>query len=213
MAIDTTLILMAGMPGSGKTTMARLVSRRLGIPVFAKDRVQRVLRDHNLAQANTGDGYYVILDMMDEQLGLGLSCILDATFHSIISALLPAKSPSAIKPSFVLSIATVLMMICGMNAWRIVSIMFPVGSPLAGKMSRGCEPTINRGMTTPCSWIQYAHPKKIFRLRSIIFKMQRIGPIHRISPPKTKIGATCIPRVSLIFPMNFENCRQNASMK
>lgn len=80
MAMDPTLIVIAGMPGGGKTTMARLVSRRLGIPVFAKDRVQRVLRDHNLAQANTGDGYYVILDMADEQLGLGLSCILDATF-------------------------------------------------------------------------------------------------------------------------------------
>ena len=80
MALDTTLILIAGMPGGGKTTLARLVSRQLGIPVFAKDRVQRVLRDHNLAKENTGDGYYVILDMADEQLGLGLSCILDATF-------------------------------------------------------------------------------------------------------------------------------------
>lgn len=77
---EPTLILMAGMPGSGKTTMARLVSRHLGIPVFAKDRVQRVLRDHNLAEASTGDGYYIILDMADEQLGLGISVILDATF-------------------------------------------------------------------------------------------------------------------------------------
>ncbi len=80
MAIEKTLIVMAGMPGSGKTTLARLLSKRLGIPVFAKDRVQRVLRDHNLAKENTGDGYYIILDMVDELLGLGLSCILDATF-------------------------------------------------------------------------------------------------------------------------------------
>ncbi|HLV37489.1 MAG TPA: ATP-binding protein [Spirillospora sp.] len=78
--MDTTLILFAGMPGSGKTTLARLTARHLGLPVFSKDRVQRVLRDHHLADENTGDGYYIILDMADEQLGLGISTILDATF-------------------------------------------------------------------------------------------------------------------------------------
>lgn len=77
---DTTLILFAGMPGSGKTTLAQMVARKLGMPVFSKDRVQRVLRDHHLAQENTGDGYYIILDMADEQLSLGISPILDATF-------------------------------------------------------------------------------------------------------------------------------------
>lgn len=77
---ESTLILFAGMPGSGKTTLARMISRELGFPVFAKDRVQRVLRDHNLADASSGDGYYIILDMADEQLSLGLSVILDATF-------------------------------------------------------------------------------------------------------------------------------------
>lgn len=78
--IDTTLILFAGMPGSGKTTLARMVAKRLGLPVFSKDRMQRVLRDHHLAQENTGDGYYMILDLADEQLSLGISPILDATF-------------------------------------------------------------------------------------------------------------------------------------
>ncbi|MEZ4671990.1 MAG: AAA family ATPase [Anaerolineae bacterium] len=78
--MEPTLILFAGMPGGGKTTLARQIARRLSIPVFAKDRVQRVLRDHNLADASSGDGYYIILDMVDEQLGLGLSCMLDATF-------------------------------------------------------------------------------------------------------------------------------------
>lgn len=78
--MEQTLILFAGMPGSGKTTLARMVSRRLMIPAFAKDRMQRVLRDHHLAAENSGDGYYLILDMADEQLSLGLSVILDATF-------------------------------------------------------------------------------------------------------------------------------------
>jgi predicted kinase len=78
--MDTTLILFAGMPGSGKTTLARMVARHLCLPVLSKDRVQRVLRDHHLAAENTGDGYYLILDMADEQLELGVSVILDATF-------------------------------------------------------------------------------------------------------------------------------------
>jgi predicted kinase len=78
--MEPTLIIFAGMPGSGKTTLARMVAQHLKLPIFAKDRVQRVLRDHHLATANTGDGYYIILDMADEQLSLGISVILDATF-------------------------------------------------------------------------------------------------------------------------------------
>jgi predicted kinase len=78
--VQPTLIVFAGLPGSGKTTLARMAARKLGLPIFSKDRVQRVLRDHHLAAENTGDGYYIILDLADEQLGLGVSPILDATF-------------------------------------------------------------------------------------------------------------------------------------
>jgi len=78
--MDPTLILFAGMPGSGKTTLARLVAQDLKLPIFSKDRMQRILRDHHLAKENTGDGYYLILDLADEQLSLGMGVILDATF-------------------------------------------------------------------------------------------------------------------------------------
>ena len=47
--IDLTLILFAGMPGSGKTTLARMVAQHLKFPIFSKDRVQRVLRDLNIS--------------------------------------------------------------------------------------------------------------------------------------------------------------------
>jgi predicted kinase len=78
--VQTTLILFAGLPGSGKTTLARMVARELRLPLLAKDRVQRVLRDRELALENTGDGYHIILDQADEQLALGVSLILDAVF-------------------------------------------------------------------------------------------------------------------------------------
>jgi predicted kinase len=78
--VDSTLIIFAGMPGSGKTTLARMVAETLHIPLLAKDRVQRVLRDRDLTDSTSGEGYYVILDLADEQLSMGVSVILDATF-------------------------------------------------------------------------------------------------------------------------------------
>ncbi len=78
--MENTLIIFAGMPGSGKTTLARMVAEMLRIPILAKDRVQRVLRDRDMADPTSGEGYYLILDLADEQLSLGVSVILDATF-------------------------------------------------------------------------------------------------------------------------------------
>jgi predicted kinase len=75
-----TLILFAGMPGSGKTTLCHLLAQELRIPVFSKDRVQLVLQQRGLVKENTGDGYFVILSQAEEHLNLGMSIILDATF-------------------------------------------------------------------------------------------------------------------------------------
>ena len=91
--MESTLILFAGMPGSGKTTLARMVARRLKVPVFAKDRVQRVLRDHHLAPERSGDGYFIILDVADELLSLGLSVILDATSGTTLNGLTHQSLP------------------------------------------------------------------------------------------------------------------------
>jgi predicted kinase len=71
---------MSGLPGCGKTTVARQVAQALGIPLFAKDRIQSLLRQRGLAGRATADGYYLLLDMADEQLSLGVSVILDAVF-------------------------------------------------------------------------------------------------------------------------------------
>jgi predicted kinase len=77
--MDPALILVSGLPGCGKTTLARRVAGTLRAPLFAKDRVQRVLRDH-VPGAAPLDGYRLLLDLADEQLALGLSVVLDAVF-------------------------------------------------------------------------------------------------------------------------------------
>ncbi len=74
------LVLFSGLQGCGKTTLARRVAQSLDIPLFAKDRFQSLLRQHGLAGRATADGYHLMLDMADEQLGLGVSVMLDAVF-------------------------------------------------------------------------------------------------------------------------------------
>jgi predicted kinase len=78
--IPRSLILFSGLPGTGKTTLARQTASYFGVPLFAKDRLQSRLRRQGLAERSTPDGYALILDLADEQLGLGLSTILDAVF-------------------------------------------------------------------------------------------------------------------------------------
>jgi len=73
------LILFSGLPGCGKTTLTRQVAATLHAPLLAKDRVQRVLRDH-VPGAAPVDGYRLLIDLADEQLSLGVSVVLDAVF-------------------------------------------------------------------------------------------------------------------------------------
>jgi predicted kinase len=74
------LVLISGMPGTGKTALARGLVQALRIPVFAKDRIQSALRTRGLAGRATVDGYHLMFDLADEQLGLGLGVVLDAVF-------------------------------------------------------------------------------------------------------------------------------------
>ena len=77
---STVLVLFSGLPGVGKTVLARRVARHFHIPLFAKDRIQSALRVHGLADRGTADGYHLLLDLADEQLSLGVSVVLDAVF-------------------------------------------------------------------------------------------------------------------------------------
>jgi predicted kinase len=49
-------VIFSGLPGTGKTALARQVAGELGIPLFAKDRIQSTLRVRSLAKRETVDG-------------------------------------------------------------------------------------------------------------------------------------------------------------
>ena len=68
-----TLLLMKGPPGSGKTTIARELGRRLRWPVIDKDVFRDLLPD-DLG----GLSYEAMLDLAERQLAIGLSVIADS---------------------------------------------------------------------------------------------------------------------------------------
>ena len=77
------LIIFSGLPGTGKSTLAEAVSKVLGIPVFAKDRLEATLLRCGLkpssADKSLGFASYELLTVLAErQLVLRQSVILDS---------------------------------------------------------------------------------------------------------------------------------------
>jgi len=85
------LIIFSGLPGTGKSTVAEMIGRELGIPVFAKDWLVATLLRCSSAQNNRSAetlgyaGYELLTTLAQRQLSLGQSAILDsvATFEDI----------------------------------------------------------------------------------------------------------------------------------
>ncbi len=73
------LIVFAGLPGSGKSTVAEGLSRSLSIPLFSVDPIEAAMWRGGLARAETGIAAYgVAIALADEHLRLGHSVIVDA---------------------------------------------------------------------------------------------------------------------------------------
>ena len=77
------LIICSGLPGTGKTTVAEIIGRKLSIPVFAKDWVEATLLRCGLlpeSEKSLSSGYiaYELLTILTQrQFQLGQSAILD----------------------------------------------------------------------------------------------------------------------------------------
>ena len=73
------LIVLSGLPGSGKSTVADGISRNLSLPVFSVDPIEAAMWRGGLARAQTGVAAYVVaVTLADEHLRLGHSVIIDA---------------------------------------------------------------------------------------------------------------------------------------
>jgi predicted kinase len=77
--ISPTLIVLSGLPGSGKTALGEDLSRTLLIPVFSVDPIEAAMWRAGLAKIDTGvAAYEVARTLADEHLRLRIPVIVDA---------------------------------------------------------------------------------------------------------------------------------------
>jgi len=77
--IPPTLIVLSGLPGSGKTVLAESLSRNLLIPIFSIDPIEAAMWRAGLAKSETGVAAYEVAQALaDEHLRLRHSVIVDA---------------------------------------------------------------------------------------------------------------------------------------
>jgi predicted kinase len=73
------LIVMTGLPATGKSAIAEALGKELAIPVFALDWLRGVLRRHEIDREKEGYAAYdMLVSLAQRQLMLGQSAILDS---------------------------------------------------------------------------------------------------------------------------------------
>lgn len=77
--MPTTLVVMAGLPCSGKSTIAGRLATALALPVVSVDPIESAMWAGGIPRELTGVAAYVVSQAVArEQLRLGLSVIVDA---------------------------------------------------------------------------------------------------------------------------------------
>jgi predicted kinase len=70
-------VVMAGLPGVGKSTIARRLATELGICLFELDRIEAPLLEHISGDTLGWGGYELLTSLADDHLAIGHSVILD----------------------------------------------------------------------------------------------------------------------------------------
>jgi predicted kinase len=101
------LMIITGLPGTGKTTLARDTARRHGLPLICKDTIKEPLLDMLGADASrsrelSNISFAVMFSLARELLALGDSLILEGNFRAgehetALLAALPPDSPNIIQ--------------------------------------------------------------------------------------------------------------------
>lgn len=74
------IIVISGLPGSGKSTVAEGLAKKLGLPLFSVDPIESSIIKSGIKRSfETGLAAYIVVETLAaEQLRLGLSVIIDA---------------------------------------------------------------------------------------------------------------------------------------
>jgi predicted kinase len=78
--VDAKLIVLSGLPGTGKSELAGHIARALGVPLLSVDPIEAALLRAGLTRGfATGLAAYLVVEALaDSQLALGQAAIVDA---------------------------------------------------------------------------------------------------------------------------------------
>lgn len=107
MPAASTLVVITGPPGSGKSSLARLLAASLGWPVYAKDAVKEALldtlgaADRDASRRLSEASFAAILRLAAERLDAGGSAIVEGNFRpehaSVIVKLVAGRAHGVIQ--------------------------------------------------------------------------------------------------------------------
>ena len=76
------LIIVCGLPGTGKTTLAKAISRRLGAAYLSSDVLRkRMFPDPSYSEEERGKVYDELVSLCRKALAEGKHVVVDATFY------------------------------------------------------------------------------------------------------------------------------------
>lgn len=83
--LPQTLTILSGLPGCGKTTLARLLVQELQLPILTVDDVVDAIPAHLTRHAERfwEDMVHILLHLVDAQLAWGHSVIVDSVFMGV----------------------------------------------------------------------------------------------------------------------------------